>query len=166
MWCSGYSEPEYAKHYLVQSFDLYQCCSAPGEPFRRVPAEIADNTNEGVKILATHTCGIRLRLKTNSRHIAMKVKMDMGVFLMNHMPLTGSSGFDFFIYDKGVQTFKFHLTPACVCTEFCGVHDFGNEEVRDMLINFPLYNSITSVEIGLDEGAEIFAPSKYRPIAS
>ncbi|MBR6771992.1 MAG: hypothetical protein IKM29_01235 [Clostridia bacterium] len=147
------------------AFDLYQCCSAPGEPFRRVPSEVADNTNEGVAYLATHTSGIRLRLKTNSRRIAMKVRMDSGVCLMHHMPMTGSSGFDFFLYEKGVQTFKFHLTPTCVCTEFCGVHDFENEEVRDLLINFPLYNPVTSVEIGLDEGAEIFAPSKYRPIA-
>ena len=145
-------------------FDLYQCCSAQGEPFRRVPAEIADNTNEGVKFLALHTSGIRLRLKTNSRHIAMKVKTD-GVRLMNHMPLSGSSGFDFFTYDKGVQTFKFFLAPACVCTEFCGVHDFENNDVRDFVINFPLYNDIASVEIGLDADAEIFAPSKYRPIA-
>lgn len=146
-------------------FDLYQCCSGPGEDFRRVPAEVSDNTNEGVKFLALHSSGIRLRLKTNSRHLAMKVKMRHGVNHMNHMPLTGSSGFDFFLYDKGVQTFKFHLTPPCDCTEFCGVHDFGNDEVRDILINFPLYNQVTAVEVGLDADAEILAPSKYRPIA-
>ncbi len=148
-----------------EAFDLYQCCSPAGEPYRRVPAEVADNTNDGVKGLALHTCGIRLRIKTNSRYMAFKVKMERGVELMSHMPISGSSGFDFFGFEKGKQTFLWRLTPDFGCKEFAGLKDFGEKAVREFVVNFPLYNHVTEVSVGLDADAEVLPPTKYRPIA-
>ncbi|MBE6937584.1 MAG: hypothetical protein E7460_03385 [Ruminococcaceae bacterium] len=145
-------------------FDLYQCTSAPGEPFRRVPAEVADNTNEGVAWLARHTSGIRLRIKTDSARIALKADLG-GIDLMYHMPITGSAGFDIFLWEKGKQSFVAGLAPACVCKEICGIHDFGEKKVRDIVINFPLYNCVKSLSVGLEADAQVLAPAKYRPIA-
>ena len=44
-----------------------------GAPYHRIPDEVAAATNEGVKWLNYHTSGGRVRFKTDSPHLAVKV---------------------------------------------------------------------------------------------
>ena len=104
-------------------FDLYQCVSGPGEPFRRMPAEAAARVSESVAYLARHTSGIRLRFRTDSARIALKVRISDGVLAMNHMPLTGSCGFDRRKRDGGGADRK---DPRGVKNRFSGVDSAGN----------------------------------------
>ncbi|MBQ5973547.1 MAG: SGNH/GDSL hydrolase family protein [Oscillospiraceae bacterium] len=146
-------------------FDLYQCVSGPGEPFRRMPAEAAARVSESVAYLARHTSGIRLRFRTDSARIALKVRISDGVLAMNHMPLTGSCGFDLFFCENGRQRFAGFLAPGRDCRAFGGVQDFGRGGMRDVLIDFPLYNTVDEVRVGLDEGAALEHGGRYRPVA-
>ena len=64
--------------------------------FHRMPQEIADATNEGVRWLNLHTSGGRVRFKTNSAHLAVKVKCSF-VGLFPHMTLVGTTGADVYL---------------------------------------------------------------------
>ena len=77
-------------------FKLYGACRAEGETdFKRLPHEVAAQINDGVKILYTHTAGLRLRFKTDSQKIIIRATWD--VFTnFDHMPRTGVSCFDLY----------------------------------------------------------------------
>ena len=49
---------------------------APGEPFRRLPPDVAESVNEGVVFLARNTAGLRLRFRTDSPYVALHAEWD------------------------------------------------------------------------------------------
>ncbi len=118
--------------------------------FRRIPQDVADNTNEGVAILNKNTAGGRLRFKTDSEFISLKVKYP-SIENMNHMPRTGSGGFD--VYADGI--FWFMIAPVSTdCEESVGgTRHFGSKKMREITINFPLYNCVDEVYLGLEKGS-------------
>jgi hypothetical protein len=58
-----------------------------GEMFKRMPDEAAMATSEGVNHLNTMTAGARVRFSTDSKYIALKVRMP-AIHKMYHMPTT------------------------------------------------------------------------------
>ena len=70
----------------------------PTTPFFRLPLEIAETVNPGGMGLCRNTAGGRVRFKTTSRRIVLQVEYD-GISPMPHMPLTGSAGFDMYIFE-------------------------------------------------------------------
>ena len=82
-----------------------------GAPYHRIPQEVADATNDGVKWLNCHTSGGRVRFKTNSPHLAVKVKLS-GVGLMPEMTLVGTAGLDVYLggYDGYPGGYRYHAS--------------------------------------------------------
>jgi hypothetical protein len=117
--------------------------------FRRMPKEIAKKVNEGVFRLHSNTSGGRLRFVTDSPYVAIVAKMPDKVHFP-HMPQTGVSGFDMYV-DK-----RFHsafIPPIDMENSFSGVNYFKDSTKRSITINFPLYNNVTDLYIGLKEGS-------------
>lgn len=132
-----------------------------GNQFRRMPEEVARATSEGVYYLHTNTAGGRVRFKTNSEYIAIKAIMP-DVCHMPHMPLSGSSGFDMYEYKNGKHTYVVSLIPpADLKNGFESVKHFGANEMRDLIINFPLYNNLNSLYIGLQSSAVLQQGEEY-----
>ncbi|MBE7042614.1 MAG: hypothetical protein E7399_03865 [Ruminococcaceae bacterium] len=135
--------------------------------FRRMPLEVANQCNPSVKGLHTMTSGGRVRFQTDSEYIVLKA-IYPSLFLVDCMPLTGSSGFD--IYVDGVFYRKFGIpvvysedgTPSYdIDGGYEAIAQFPDRKMRDIIINFPLYNEVSDVYLGLQESAKLEKGKDY-----
>lgn len=143
----------------------------------RLPEGALKRQNEGVQALAWNTAGAQLRFRTNSPVIAIKVQL-LGPVAMSHMPLSGNSGFDVYFGQGTAKRFYKAVMPGVGQEEYTGLlldarHLSANTPetpaldyipgtgMREATINFPLYNGVKSVEIGLAPGAEVAAPTPF-----
>ncbi len=142
-------------------FSLHGLCSGEGEPteFHRMPVKVAEATSSGVAWLNYHTAGGRVRFSTNSKYVGIRACMKR-LHLMNHMAPTGSSGFD--LYDGVHFAGIFRPTLKSDATQFEGIVRFDEAKMRDITINFPLYNDVTELYIALDGEAELSEAPKYK----
>ncbi len=130
-----------------------------GECYRRVPKSVAEETSSGVAFLSMKTAGGRIRFVTNSPYILLKVQLP-ALERMNHMPLSGSSGFDLYISEDGRENYRKSFIPSD-SPEYEGVIDFRETKMRLVTINFPLYNRVNEVYVGLDETSSVEAAPDY-----
>ena len=129
--------------------------------FRRIPDDVASATSDGVKGLAKHTAGGRVRFKTNSEKLVLKVKnVDGGQ--MFHATPSMEYGFD--VYRNTDRGYKFLGTtkPSFANrTDYEAEFNLGAGE-KELTIVFPLYGCVKSLEIGLCEAASLEAHRPYK----
>lgn len=134
--------------------------------FCRLPLELSEITPH-IKILSRYTAGGRVRFRTDSPFVAVKVKR-FNTFYMRHMPLSGSAGCD--IYEgKGEETrFLKMCSPTTVNDEWfedgCDVTRTGEAydgRIRDITVTLPLYGGVKKIFIGIDEGSRLLPPLPY-----
>lgn len=133
------------------------------EDYLRVSREIAKTVNEGVAELCASTSGVRIRFCTDSPYIAIKAVFPW-VWKFPFMPLTGSNGFDLY-QEIGGQQFLTgaYIPPMDEEKGFDGIVYTKNsqEAMINYVLNFPLYNPVTKLYIGLKEGSRIERPDSY-----
>lgn len=135
---------------------------APDRPFRRIPEDVARATSEGVFHLHTNTAGGRVRFSTDSAKIAIRAKM-LSKCLMPHMPFTGSSGFDLYVTEgERNDYFKTFVPPVDRGDGYESIYEFQDRRMRDITINFPLYDNVDELLIGLEPDAAVQAGGSYR----
>lgn len=141
-------------------FKLYGAFSS--NPYTRMPAETAEKVSPGVAGLSRNTAGIRLRFRTNSPYIAIHAEWN-SLCRFSHMPLSGTSGFDLFsVSADGSQSFIKPFMPTPDSHKgFDSVIDVSGE-MTDYIINFPLYNDVVKLAIGVKENSEFETPARYR----
>lgn len=137
-------------------FEIRGLAVCSGEDFFRVPMDIAKATSEGVLQLSTHTAGGRVRFKTDSKKIAVRVH-SRHAFTMSHMPLTGISGVDIFANGIFIGSVRPEIPNGDWYEGFVS-NPQGEAEIE---INLPLYNGVTAILVGLDVGAFCVSPRKY-----
>ena len=143
-------------------FRIYGLVDPSIVPFRRLPAKLADQVNEQVSILSTNTAGVRVRFRTNSEYVAIKAMMPT-ITHFPHMPFTGSSGFDIYVYRNGSYKYCRTFVPPMDMTDgYESIAHFADREEKDIIINFPLYNDVNDLYIGLQEDATISEGSEYK----
>jgi len=133
--------------------------------FRRLPEEVAKATSNNVHHLHAHTAGGRVRFKTDSRfvgiHAVMPASDEFAFFA-----LSGSSGFDLYVYDEELKRDSFfdNLAPPYV-----GCHggyekglDLGRGEMREITINFPLFSEVSELYVILESGAALCEARGYK----
>ncbi|MDY3929741.1 MAG: SGNH/GDSL hydrolase family protein [Clostridia bacterium] len=128
--------------------------------FIRIPREIAEAANEGVRDLNNHTSGGRVRFRTDSQYIALKCHLPY-VNLMAHMPLSGSAGFDIYADGKYIHTYIPDCGASSDSAEYEGIAEFEDRKMRDIVINFPLYNAVEKVFIGIEDSAQLKSGEEY-----
>ena len=130
--------------------------------FVRMDLSIADSVSEGVGTLSRHTAGGRLRFATDSSVLQLTVKYDF-LWLMSHMPLTGSSGFSLFEETENGEVFIKNLAPISSDAKgFTAEIALKGDKVREYILYFPLYNDVKSLTISLDKNAQVKNGKKYR----
>ncbi len=132
--------------------------------FCRMDTNAAAKVSEAVAFLNRNTAGGRLRFVTDSKRIV--IKFGGGQCLMPHMTLAGSAGFDLYVNEKGNYTFaKTFIPPFKSVGEeisYESSFEFADFGLRDLTINFPLYNNVEELTLGLNEGSCVLPASKYK----
>lgn len=130
-----------------------------GKLFCRMPEEPV--VSGAVTSLARNTSGFQLQFKSTSRKVLVKAKLRHGN-LMDHMPQTGSSSFDLYVGGPGNWRMMTSSRYPLHAEEYTyTLFDREAPGLREFLINFPLYNGVESVWIGLESGCEILAPTPW-----
>lgn len=135
--------------------------------FSRLPLSLS-KINPSIETLARYTAGGRIRFRTNSPFVAVKVKK-LNTFYMRHMPLSGSTGCE--IYTGSGEDMHFVKMCCCIRTDDYWFED-GNlltrkdEEhdgsFKDVTIALPLYGGISEIYIGIDENSQLLAPAPQK----
>ena len=128
--------------------------------FRRIPTEVAKTVNETVLALHSHSAGGRVRFKTDSPYIAIHAKMG-SIVKMEHIPLTGSGGFDMYMGHGPERYIKTFVPPYDMTDGYESIFRCGSSAMREVTINLPTYSSVLELYIGLKEGAQILPPRPY-----
>lgn len=131
--------------------------------FFRVENEKA-RYSKGIQKRMYHTAGGRIRFATDSRHLALKIRME-NIEAMPWQARTGAAGVD--IYTGNGRECKWEGTFAatsirkriCAFLELTGK---VNDSMREITVNLPLYAEVKEIYIGIDAGSRIAAPSPYR----
>ena len=135
--------------------------------YRRLPLKPRWPLPAGVNSLANCTAGGQIQFRTASPRVAVKVEL-AGPSGMYHMPATGQSGFDCYLGPpkKTLYRSTAKFGPAEKKYE-CALYDFPETDPLNVTLNFPLYQGVRSVEVGVEPGASVEAPPPYddpRPI--
>ncbi len=135
-------------------------------PFTRMPADIAATVNPGVKYLTFNTAGGRVRFSTDSPYIVIKAVMPK-VTPMQHMPLTGTSAFDLYEdFEDGSRSVfvKNFAPPAGMKDGYESKIQLESQKLRHFTVNFPLYNPLDSLYIGIKDGSVLTDGLPYADI--
>lgn len=135
--------------------------------YRRLPRKPADALPKAVDDLANNTAGGQASFTTNSRILKLDAEL-AGTVTMDHMAPTGSRGFDVYVGLPRRQRFL-AVTRFAVKDKACEVVLFQSKQARwrTFTINFPLYQGVRKLRIGLEASALIKAPPPFasrRPI--
>ena len=133
------------------------------EDYLRMPRETARSVSEGVAELCDNTAGVRIRFSTDSPYIAIKAVFPF-LTRFPHMPLSGSGGFDLYKEAGGQQSFVgAYIPPLDGENGFDGIVYTKNLTGRNVnyILNFPTYNPVTKLYIGIKEGSKTETPDVY-----
>ena len=129
--------------------------------YRRLPVHPDWEIRDAVDQLANHTAGGQIRFNSDCKRIIIKVELreKSGMY---HMPATGQSGFDLYIKEDGdpryLRTARFSVDSIWYQAELFTSDD---KKMRTFTLNFPLYNGVNSVWIGVDQGSVVEAPPAF-----
>ena len=132
-----------------------------GVQYRRVPADVAEATSPGVATLSVHTAGGRIRFITDSPYLVIKYSVP-SMHSFNHMALAGTSGFDIYERVGTRDCYRKSIIPTMSSKEHEGVVDFSGEGKRLITVNFPLYNPVAKVYVGIKEGSALEAAPDHK----
>ena len=130
--------------------------------YRRLPVKPEWEIRDAVDQLADHTAGGQVRFRTDSRRILVRVALQerSGMY---HMPATGQSGFDLYVQDGNIQRYvRTTRFPHDTLRYEVELNNENEPAWHSYTVNFPLYNGVKSLEIGLDEEASLEAPPAFR----
>lgn len=129
--------------------------------YRRMPLQPVEKLPAAVDELANATAGGQIRFRTDSTRVAVRVRL-AGPANMVHMPATGQCGFDVYLGEPGKQTYylttKYDRTQTYYEVLLC---DLPRGPVYSITLNFPLYQGVESVEVGLEPGTQVLPPLPY-----
>ena len=143
-------------------FEIYGLYNPKTEKvFKRLPDEVMKSANEGVASTGLDTAGGRVRFTTDSPYVAVCAEMP-SMCHMTHMALVGSSGFDMYIDSEKKSLYCASFLPPKIDNNgYSGCFDFNDTKERSLTINFPLYNHVNNLYIGIKKGSFLKEGQKY-----
>ena len=119
--------------------------------FQRLPQRYEGSLRKEVWELSENSAGVSVSFKTNSSELSVKwlIKLD---FSMNHMTDVGVKGIDLYYKENGRWDYLSSGIPSGKSNKaflFKGLSD----ETREYRLHFPLYASVTSLQIGINEAS-------------
>ena len=117
--------------------------------------------NCGAYLLSAHTAGAQVRFRTDSTRFAIAAELDKAESC-DHMPATGSAGIDLYVKLDGrwVCLGVTRRDPEKMKYTTDLVSGLARE-MRDVIVHLPSYAGLVSLQVGLDEGAAVEAPTPF-----
>lgn len=145
----------------VDFYGLYRPLEAP--EFCRMPQNVADAVSDGVAALNHNTAGGRLRFCTNSRKIVVSVRQTGEKDPSPHHAFINTAGFDLYVVENGRQRFWSCMIPPIGRTNgYEAQAKFPTDDMREFVLNFPTFDGVLELSLGLEEGAALTRGGKYR----
>lgn len=148
----------------IEICGLYEPYTEP--VFKRMPDAVAEATNDGVKELYLHTAGGRIRFTTDSSYVTLRVTQHIGVGW--NMSGYGICGFDLYERKDRKQYYlgTFPINDVDIRTTEEVTHDitlplWGERKKREFVVNFPQYERVRAVSLGIEPDAVLEAPTPY-----
>lgn len=124
-------------------------------PFDRLPAKAEKTVRPPVWGLSRDSTGLCVRFVADSPVIQARWTLTKKNLAMPHMPATGVSGLDLYARDgKGKWSWVANGRPTAETNTATLAGSLPAGE-REYLLYFPLYNGVSSVEIGLPKSAKL-----------
>ncbi len=123
--------------------------------FQRIPKEKMEGLRPGLQRLAKCTAGVQLRFKSNTTRINLAVSVPPCT-QSNLQAQAGQYGFD--LYVDGVYWSLTQVTDNTKPYKF-ELFNSKDAKMREFVLNFPLYNGVNHLLIGIDETARVEAPA-------
>ena len=121
--------------------------------FNRLPARAKGVVRDPVWDLAQDSAGMVVRFATDSPEIRVRWKLRSSSLSMFHMPATGVSGVDLYVQTPKGWRWLGVGHPEAQENEGTLISDMP-AGMRQYALYLPLYNGVTSVEVGLRQGAK------------
>jgi len=131
--------------------------------YDRFPARAKGVVREPVWELSHDCAGLLLRFRTDAD--SLLVDWDGGGG-MPHFAPTGVSGLDLYVLKDGRWVYDWTARPDTGRTVRRIGKRIKNHEMRDCIINLPLYHGVTRLELGLPAGAKLYSlpPPPGKPV--
>lgn len=126
--------------------------------YDRFPVSYKNKVREPVWNLSKCAAGISIRFFSNTSHISVKWEV-LNDVKMNHMAETGIKGID--LYYKNGNSWQYVNTarPSGKLNEFLLINNMKPER-REYKMYLPLYDGITSLEVGIDSSGFFQKPCR------
>lgn len=130
--------------------------------YDRLPAKAESKVRNAVWNLSRHSAGIAVRFVTDATRISARWTLTSPNLAMPHMAATGVSGLDLYVRDDQGQWRWLACGRPTSKTNTVELTSGIPDGTRTYLLYLPLYNGVSSVEIGLPKGS-VLAPPSARP---
>jgi len=154
----------------TEEFDWYDGAQMPiygsawqseSDGFCRLPDRAQSLLREPVWELSRHSAGIALEFTSNAKSLAVRWNLRNEALAMPHMAATGVSGCDLYARKDGRWRWMAIVQPTAQKNEAVVVNDLDGQ-TREYRLYLPLYNGVTSLQIGVSRGASLAsATEKY-----
>ena len=141
--------------------------------FRRLPLHLPKPLPPAVELLSWCTAGGQVRFTSDTDILKVKVRLreqfgmdcapPAGPYGFEHMAHTGVSGFDLYLGEPGAERF-YGVTrfPSGAQEYECQLLGRSGREPLSFILNFPLFNGVEELHVGIGADASIEAPPPYR----
>ena len=139
-------------------FGLHQ----ESDTYRRMPQSFSSTISPALDNLAGQTAGGRCRFQTDSAYVAIQVTRSTCEKGFSHMTYLGTSGFDCYLRQENGYLYVGSLIPSQDSQQgYEAILHFPDRQLRDITLNFPLYDHVQSLALGLQQDAVCLAPPAY-----
>jgi hypothetical protein len=129
-------------------------------PFDRLPARAEGVVRDVVWELSRHSAGLCVKFKTDATEIHGKWTLTQERLAMDHMPATGVSGLDLYIDTPDGPKWAGVGRPETFPDVEVPLVSGMVEGEKFCTVYLPLYNGVSSVEIGIPDGCLIEASAR------
>ena len=124
--------------------------------YDRLPSNVTESVNAGVRDMKHHTTGMQFRFETDSKKLAFKwTPLHPGDLAADHMPASGKSGIDIYRFDAAKGRWRYVKTGRIDKPE--GSLEISWTPGTPCLVNLPLYNGIKAFSLGVEPDAAVHA---------
>jgi hypothetical protein len=127
----------------------------------RIPESMFQSIRQPLVYLGQNSAGMAVRFRSNSTRIAAKWT-SLNNFSMNHMTDTGVKGLDLYCLEEGGWRFVRSGRPNGKTTDAYIIENMTAKD-REFMLYLPMYDGLTELLIGVDDGSYVSAPAVDLP---